>query len=330
MRGDDDEDIPVEDAPAPPRQQVLGFSAGVPRILDLADGARPVDWRWYWAKQLAGRKLGRRERKSLDRHLAGAIKFIRQLDKCDRAGLILVAYERLAHKMPAFYTAYFWHTAFDRGLRSLLEAYLLSGLAPAAAAARCGLSPEAGEAYAALFFDVCDRLDNKGFIIAQVLGSSAAVKVSAGDYPTLWRLLGYTRGHLFLDAMCLRDSVGKHVANMDEVHRARRAAVLDFFGAASMRAGLALDPFADGGTVANAYAKLLRVPAAAGESPVAAAPVARPTVVSVMDVLRGGAGGGGERLRAAARAVPADGIAGAAGAETPAGVGAAGAANPPA
>jgi hypothetical protein len=287
MFEDDEEDVRLENATASLASRLPESPRHIPHFLDPANASRPVDWRWQRGVLLADRKLTRRQRTGLDSFQARAVEFLKGLRACGECKLIKAAYERLAARMPAEYSAFFWWAERVSPLKYMLEAYLLGGLAPGDAAARCGLAPAAGEFYAAVYFDVQDRLHCPGFIVAAVIGAAATARVDPFDFATLWRLIGYTKGPVFLDAMCLRDSVRKHATNMAEVQQARRDTALDFFGVGAIRAALALEPRDGPSAIARAYSRLLSVPEGAWGPAAAGVPTDRPKVVSVMDVLRG-------------------------------------------
>jgi len=132
-----------------------------------ADTFRPPDWRLAEARRLVSGPGG----PSAD-------------EWCHRAAWYL---EDLADKRPLryhthIYEAFRLHEDASAALEGEavtglaaaaleLEAYVLAGQSPAAAASHAGqIDPRVGEAYAALFFDVTSRLKSVAWVCGSVLG----------------------------------------------------------------------------------------------------------------------------------------------------------------
>jgi hypothetical protein len=109
----------------------------------------PPDWRWHRAGLLLEGRVRRRRRLD-DAAVRRALAFRRRSATGPR--------RRPAADPALAAAAGLWAGGGRR--RALLEAWLLSGLADADVAARCGLAPAAVAAYEATFFDVRGGLDD--------------------------------------------------------------------------------------------------------------------------------------------------------------------------
>jgi hypothetical protein len=218
-----------------------------PRLTPDRHSCRPVDWRWERAAWLVAR---RRPRRPEDRWVQVAMKFIRRL----AATKSEAAYERLAAAMPGVFWAHYWREGHDRVVRAMLDAYILARATPAQAAVRCGLSPETGVAYACLFFDVADRLDQRGFIYNEAIGRQVHSGLTETDYATYWKLLGYQKGAAFLDTLISKDSV-KELVDDDQGHidRAGDDVVRDFLRFKSIITAQVVSPTRDADAILTAH-----------------------------------------------------------------------------
>jgi hypothetical protein len=105
---------------------------------------------------------------------------------------------RLARKMPDIAAAIGIHEG-EPTTRWAVEARLLAGEPIEAIARKTALTPRAVAMFEALFFNVSDRLENRGYLI----------HIAVGLYPTprepdtglVWRLFGLLGGTVVLDAL---------------------------------------------------------------------------------------------------------------------------------
>jgi hypothetical protein len=143
----------------------------VPRLSQGEHSTRPPDWRWQAAIRVAERlKAKKRTWSVTDKVIFVTAKFIRLLEEAQGSDVPDAAYQNLAVYMPGVYWAWYWRTHSNPAQRSLLEAYILAGVPLDQAATQCDMSKATGECYAMIFFDVADRLNNKGFIMNEVFG----------------------------------------------------------------------------------------------------------------------------------------------------------------
>ena len=146
---------------------------------------RAPDWRWRLANFVAsgGRPPRRRW---ID---APVVKAVRFLDFVEG---------RRRRRPPGFAVteeAYRLHTGLDAVLGEEIVLRLLSGQAYCAVADRCGLASAVVEAYARLFFDVSEQLENCDYIGGLVFGR-AAYKIIAYNLGPIAvpHLVGFLRG----------------------------------------------------------------------------------------------------------------------------------------
>jgi hypothetical protein len=169
-------------------------------ILDLDREAplRPPSWRWERAKvERTDGRLARLLNKSDDDWVRRAREFLAARSRCHSPYDFLV----LAQKYPRLIHA-------DRLERESLlrtkwemQARLLAGESYERIAERVKVHPETIAWYAALFFDVADRLANKGWVAHVVLGESLQCGLHEREYDMLWKIYGYIGGPVVLDAM---------------------------------------------------------------------------------------------------------------------------------
>lgn len=82
-----------------------------------------------------------------------------------------------------------------------IEARLLAGQSLAQAARRCCLPKEVVAVYAALFFDVVERLSARDWVMSQVLMAASADQSVFARLRNLWRRVGYFGGLLALEPL---------------------------------------------------------------------------------------------------------------------------------
>jgi hypothetical protein len=228
-------------------------SRHLPRLLSKEHSARPVDWVWQTAHWILSSKT-----KCFDggKWLRLTLMFIRALARCEADANRDAAYRKLAKEMPGIYWAWYWHTAADQSMRWTLEAYLVAGVTATVAAAKCGMSDETGFLYAKVFFDVEGRLDQPGFVLNEVIGRQAHRSLSENDQGTIWKLIGLSKGALFLDSFILQDFVRKPVQHANELDRACEDIIRDTLRCRAIVAAQVLSPARNPELIMVAHAKL--------------------------------------------------------------------------
>jgi hypothetical protein len=105
---------------------------------------------------------------------------------------------RLERKMPDIAAAIGIHEG-EPTTRWAVEARLLAGEPIEAIARKTALTPRAVALYEALFFNVSDRLENRGYILHVVIGLYSMPREP--DPGLVWRLFGLLGGPVVLDAL---------------------------------------------------------------------------------------------------------------------------------
>jgi hypothetical protein len=161
--------------------------------LGAASPMRPVDWRWRRAGRLL--ELGLRSSASRDDEPT-------RMAKRYRAGLRRCRDEadrwRLERKMPdvAGAVAIFEGEPTTRGA---VEARLLAGEPIEVVARKTALTPRAVATFEAVFFNIRDRLENRGYLIH--FGVRLYSTPREPDPGLAWRLFGLLGGPVVLDAL---------------------------------------------------------------------------------------------------------------------------------
>ncbi len=155
---------------------------------------RPVDWRWLKAGLML--ELGLRwSRRRDDEATRMARQYRAALQRChDDAGR-----ERLDAKMPGVAGAYAIHTG-PPPRRWAVEARLLAGEPLATIARKEAATREAVDLYQCLFFNISDRLANRGYLAHEAIGPTAIRGLGAGDAGAFLKLIAYHGGPSALDA----------------------------------------------------------------------------------------------------------------------------------
>jgi hypothetical protein len=152
---------------------------------------RPVDWRWLRAADLVeGRRRPRPPHD--DDWVVAAMRFRRWLRQPD------VAARPSPPGLPEAHALYAAPPSFRRWE---LEAWLLTREPLGQVAARCGLSPEAVEAYHAVFFDVRDCLDAAAYILNVVIGPKRHSGLTEADVDVLLKMRAYSYGPAALEEL---------------------------------------------------------------------------------------------------------------------------------
>jgi hypothetical protein len=159
---------------------------------------RPVHWRWERAKQIVDGTLPFSPKRD-DIWVSRAARFLRQYSKCANqldAGV-------LSETMPDIFWAHWvWQSDiggekyenFAAAGKYTIEARVLAEDGSKNIARVVGLSEDAVIAYEKLFFDVRHRLEQRDYILFQVMGPAVSRGLYAREYDLLWKLHGYMRG----------------------------------------------------------------------------------------------------------------------------------------
>jgi hypothetical protein len=146
----------------------------------------PIDVRW----RLAGRLARHRSAPSgEDAWTVKAAEFLAELVLCQDEG----ERRQLAEKMPDIEAAYQLSQA-DKLTRGLVQGRLLARQSSVEIAAACNLTPEAVEAFHAVFFDVRGLLNNGVYVVTQVIGAEAWSRATEADVDLFLMRLGYRLG----------------------------------------------------------------------------------------------------------------------------------------
>ena len=167
---------------------------------------RPVDWRWQRAALAASGEYPLSRRRDGDVWVARATKFIREHESCETE----LDMAELVERHPVIYWAYdIWYTQNESGnpVRSEVEARLLADDQIANIARRVATEVEIIEAYERLFFNVRERLADRGYLMHCVLGPAVHLGFQAGDYDLVWKLFAFLGGPMAVDLM-IDQSVG--------------------------------------------------------------------------------------------------------------------------
>jgi hypothetical protein len=167
---------------------------------------RPVDWRWQRAALAAGGTYPLSRRRDGDSWVVRAARFIREHEGCTTE----LDMAELSEREPVIYWAHdIWYTRDDGGnpVRSEVEARLLADDLPENIARRVCTEVEIINAYERLFFNVRERLINRGYLMHCVLGPAVHLGFQASEYDLVWKLFALLGGPLAVDLM-IDQSVG--------------------------------------------------------------------------------------------------------------------------
>jgi len=156
---------------------------------------RPPNWRWERAKALRANNLPRR-RSQDDRHIAQAIEYLRARTE---AGTDLEKWDDLYDRWGAFHFAHEIYADSDTRMRNMLEAWLLAHIPFEKVAVRASKPLEVVRHYAALYFNVHDRMDQGDWIMGKVLPQAVYDGIQQRDLNALWKLIAYVGGEYVLE-----------------------------------------------------------------------------------------------------------------------------------
>lgn len=167
---------------------------------------RPVHWRWERTALAASGEYPLSRRRDNDGWVARAARFIVEQESCETE--LDIAY--LSERNPTVFWAYdIWYTQNESGnpVRSEVEARLLADDQLANIARRVATEVEIIEAYEQLFFNVRERLADRGYLMHCVLGPAVHLGFQASEYDLVWKLFALLGGPLAVDLM-IDQSVG--------------------------------------------------------------------------------------------------------------------------
>ncbi len=172
-------------------------------LLDFhpANPLRVTNWRAETARYLRESKVrGLSKYLKLDEYVKLAYDFQTSLYKCkdDLERWLLM------DKYPALYSA---HTIYQRSadqdeqpLRYMIEARILANQPFHEISELTGVSFETIKLYEKLFFNVLDKLNNRDYLMACVIGPSVYAGLNDREYDVLWKLYGLCYGHRVLNS----------------------------------------------------------------------------------------------------------------------------------
>jgi len=146
------------------------------------------DWRWLRARRLADNDLTP-SRSRDDRQVQRAYRFIKRMRKLD-----IKAEERLRNDYPDIYEAFRIYDDPQSGTRWVFEASVMANRPIDEMAQYLRADPEVLKIYESLFFDVRPALENRGWIIANVLMPMMTGSISAKDPDVFWKAIAYFGG----------------------------------------------------------------------------------------------------------------------------------------
>lgn len=207
------------DCGRPPEGSPAGSSARL--VAECPD--RPVDWRWQHAGILLD--LGLRCDRSFDRATREARRFRAALVRCrDEAER-----RRLDARMTGVAGAYEFHAGPPRR-RWAVEARLLAGESAAVIADKENSTEMIIERYAALFYDVGDRLACPGYIVHTAIGHTGLSRFAIENLGEFWKSIAYHGGAAMLDLAIAATTAGlsgslstdqeANLAAMTQLHQA--------------------------------------------------------------------------------------------------------------
>jgi hypothetical protein len=124
-----------------------------------------------------------------DRQVQRAYRFIKRLRKLD-----IKAEERLRNDYPDIYEAFKIYDDPQSGTRWVFEASVMADRPIPEMAQYLRADPVVLEMYEALFFDVRSALENRGWIIANVLMPMMTGSISSKDPDVFWKAIAYYGG----------------------------------------------------------------------------------------------------------------------------------------
>lgn len=162
---------------------------------------RSPNWRWLRAVQID--TGGPRASKALDG--ADGFAWIRRATRLKRRHALAAnrpheIYSLVRTDKDLFWAHSIW--ADDKApTRWAIEARILAGETDADIARKVGCEPGVIDAYAAVFFDVREKLAHQEYIVNVVMADAVTRGLTERQYDLLWKMFGYKGGAYVLDAM---------------------------------------------------------------------------------------------------------------------------------
>lgn len=123
------------------------------------------------------------------------------------------------------FTAYEIYKDSASLFRDELEALILARVEIDELAIEAGITRKTVRAYEELFFDVTDKLDNKMYVLHQVIGPNIQ-NIAKTDHAVIWKLFGYCYGPEMVRALVSRTVNPQICATPDTVESALEADVI--------------------------------------------------------------------------------------------------------
>lgn len=158
---------------------------------------RPPNWRWARAQLYRdNRRMAMLLPRTPDQSLRTVISYQTMRDQCEDD------YDRLRlfRRYPSLYEAQEVYES-DRAVTWELEARLLANDTVEHISSRLHISPEAIDCYEKMFFNVRDRLTDKGYVAHVIIGDLMHAGLTERQHDVLWKFYGYCGGPIVLDAV---------------------------------------------------------------------------------------------------------------------------------
>jgi hypothetical protein len=162
---------------------------------------RAPNWRWLRAVQIDSGG----PRASSARDGAEGFTWIRRASRLKRRFEQAASRPEILYRLIQNDAALFWAHAMwldDKApARWSVEARILAGETDKQIADRMGIDESVVQAYAAVFFNVRERLANRDYIVNVVMADAVTRGLTERQYDLLWKLFGYHGGIYVLDAV---------------------------------------------------------------------------------------------------------------------------------
>lgn len=177
-----------------------------PSVLFVNSHFRIPRWRWERAKLLRAQpRYATIFAKENDVYIETAKEFQRKWDRCvDQFDKM-----RLRLQYPALYQAHeLFTTEEQKYVRAELEARLLTQDSLEYIAKRVIMMPEAVYWYEHLFYNVTDRLNNRGYILHRAIGAQVHEGYTERDIALIWKVFAFGGGGWVIDLVMDRMGSG--------------------------------------------------------------------------------------------------------------------------
>lgn len=201
---DEEEDLPAtEPTPDPYLHPKSAHFDMMDLALTSANSARPVDYRWQIADQLAAGKVSPCSyADDRDEWIEKAVDYLQALHRCKSGA----ERDQLAQQMPHLHAAYQLHQSCPDKLtrkleRSILEARLLAGQTVEETARACQLPVEMVHLYERLFFAVVGKRENWIYLMIEAIGKKCWFGLSEEDSDVIMKKLALVKGPYMVDLL---------------------------------------------------------------------------------------------------------------------------------